>query len=84
MLVVCFGLKKRSLLHKCKGNFALRITRNLQVDLQFSFGRRILLRPDVLCAMRIHPVTHVDSLLIYSYILKLYIYIYIDYCILPL
>ena len=29
MLVVCFGSKKRRLLHKFKGNFALSIARNL-------------------------------------------------------
>jgi hypothetical protein len=55
VVVVCFGSKKRHLLHKFKGSFA----RNLPVGLQFTRGTRILLRPDVLCAMTSHPVVHV-------------------------
>jgi hypothetical protein len=56
---VCFGPKKRSLLHKFKGNFAPSITRNLLVGLRFTRGTRILLRPDALCAIPSHPVGHV-------------------------
>jgi hypothetical protein len=58
-LVVCLGSKKRSLLHNIKGNFALSIARNLPVGLQITRGTRILLRPDILCAMLSHPVSHV-------------------------
>jgi hypothetical protein len=59
LLVVCFCSKKRSLLHKLKGNVALSIARNLPVGLKFTSGTRILLRPDVLCAMPSHAVAHV-------------------------
>ncbi|XP_023712880.2 uncharacterized protein LOC111867343 [Cryptotermes secundus] len=61
VLVVFFGSKKRSLIHKFKGYFALSIARNLPVGLQFTPGTRILFRPDVLCAMTSHPVGHVFS-----------------------
>jgi hypothetical protein len=47
------------MLHKLKGNFALSIARNLPVRLQFTRDTRILLKPDVLCAMPSHPVVHV-------------------------
>jgi hypothetical protein len=55
VLVVCFGSKIQSLLHKCKGNFELIIA----VGLEFTRGTRILLRPDVLCAMPDYLVAYV-------------------------
>jgi hypothetical protein len=45
--------------HTFKENFALSIVMNLPIGLQFTRGTRILLRPDVLCAMPSHPVAHV-------------------------
>ena len=56
---VCYGSKKQSLLHKCKGNIAISIARNLSVGPQFTPGTRILFRPDFLWAMLSHPVGHV-------------------------
>jgi hypothetical protein len=38
---------------------AFNIARNLPVNLRFTRGTRILLRPDVLCAMPSHSVAHV-------------------------
>jgi hypothetical protein len=59
VFVVCFGSKKRILLHKFKGSFALSTAKNLAVCLQFTRGTRILLRPIALCAMPSYPVAHV-------------------------
>jgi hypothetical protein len=51
VFVLCFGSKKRGLLRKLKGNFAPSIAKNFQVGPQFTSDTRILLRPDVLCAV---------------------------------
>jgi hypothetical protein len=59
VLIACFGSKKRSLLNKFNIMFALSIARNLPEGIQFTRGIRILLKPDVLCAMPRHPVAHV-------------------------
>jgi hypothetical protein len=56
---LCFGSKKRSLLHTSKGNFTLSVARNLPDGLQLTRGARILLRPDVLCAIPSHPLAYV-------------------------
>jgi hypothetical protein len=56
---LCFGSKKRSLLHKFKRNVALSMARNHPVGLQLTHDTRILLRLDALYAIPSYPISHV-------------------------
>jgi hypothetical protein len=58
-----FGSKKRSRLHKFKGNLVVSIARSFPVGLQFTRCTRILLRPDVLWAIPSHPVARMFLML---------------------